>query len=499
MPDGNLIIHGDNLLALKALLPRYAGRVNCIYIDPPYNTGNDTWVYKDNVNSPLLQEWLSQNSEVDGEDLERHEKWLCMMWPRLQLLKDLLAEDGVIFVSIDDNEQHRLRAVMDEVFGELNCVTNVVWEKKYSPQNDAKWFSDNHDFVVCYASDKTSWQPSLLPRSEKQNARYTNRDNDPRGPWKSSGLDVKTYLAENDYPITTPSGRIVNPPTGRCWVVSKERLQELISDNRIWFGKDGSNVPSIKRFLADVKDGVTPLTVWRYDDVGHNQSGTQELRRMGLEFPNPKPHTLLKRILHLGTQQDAIVLDSFAGGGTTGHATLALNREDGGNRRFILVECEDYADTITAERVRRVIKGVPDAKDEALREGLGGSFTYCTLGEPIDSEQMLSGEALPSYVDLASHLLHTAVGKSVAGGIPQPADGDPFHADEETDYYLLYRPDADWLRGPDSMFTTAFADRITQRERPAVVFAAGKYMSQRDLTPRKITFCQLPYELHRSG
>ena len=499
VPDDNLIIHGDNLRALKALLPRYAGKVNCIYIDPPYNTGNDKWVYNDNVDSPLMREWIAQNNAVDGDDLERHDKWLCMMWPRLQLLRELLAEDGVIFVSIDDNEQHHLRAIMDEVFGELNAVSNIVWEKKYSPQNDAKWFSDNHDFVVCYASDKTSWRPSLLPRTEKQNERYTNRDNDPRGPWKSSGLDVKTYQSEYDYPIVTPSGRVVHPPQGACWRYSSDRLNELISDNRIWFGRDGKNVPSIKRFLSEVKDGVTPLTVWRYDDVGHTQSGTQEVRRMGLEFPNPKPHTLLKRILQLGSNRDAIILDSFAGSGTTAHATLALNKEDGGNRRFILIECEDYAGNITAERVRRVIDGVPDAKDEALRNGLGGSFTYCTLGDPIDAEQMLSGESFPSYSDLAGHLLFTAVGKSVRAGIVQPPDGEPFHADGDTDYYLLYRPDPDWLCGNDAMFTTTMAQRIAENGSAAVVFAAGKYMSQRDLTPHRITFCQLPYELYRNG
>ena len=200
--DDNLIIHGDNLHALKALLPRYANRIKCIYIDPPYNTGNEGWIYNDNVNSPLMQQWLTENAPIDNEDLERHDKWLCMMWPRLHLLKELLADDGVIFISIDDNEQHHLRMLTDEIFGAKNFVTNIIWQKKFSPQNDAKYFSDNHDFVLCYARNKEIWRPILLPRTEKHNERYSNPDNDPRGPWSSSGLDVKTYQEEYDYPIT---------------------------------------------------------------------------------------------------------------------------------------------------------------------------------------------------------------------------------------------------------------------------------------------------------
>ena len=389
--EDNLIIHGDNLHALKALLPRYANRVKCIYIDPPYNTGNEGWVYNDNVNNPPMQEWFKEHSPVDTEDMERHDKWLCMMWPRLHLLKELLAENGAIFISIDDHEQHRLRMLMDEIFGAENFVTNIIWQKKFSPQNDAKYFSDNHDFVLCYAKNKDIWRPVLLPRTEEHNKRYSNPDSDPRGPWSSSGLDVKTYQEEYDYPITTPSGRVVNPPQSRCWRCSREKFDELVNDNRIWFGEEGNNVPRVKRFLSEVKQGITPLTVWLHEDVGHTQSATQGLNKIGVAFPNPKPHTLLKRVLQIGTQSNDIILDSFAGSGTTAHAVLALNKEDEGNRKFILVECEEYADTITAERVRRIINGVENAKDETLKEGLGGSFTYCTLGEPTEIEAMLTG------------------------------------------------------------------------------------------------------------
>ena len=497
--DSNLIIHGDNLHALKALLPRYAGRVKCIYIDPPYNTGNEGWIYNDKVNSPLMQAWLNQNRPVDGEDLERHDKWLCMLWPRLHLLRELLAEDGAIFVSIDDNEQHHLRMLMDEIFGAENFISNVVWQKKYSPQNDAKHFSDNHDFILCYAKSKSDWQIIPLPRTVKQNERYENPDDDPRGAWKSSGLDVKTYAAEYDFPITTPSGRVVNPPLGKCWRYSPGRFAELVADNRIWFGPDGNNVPSIKRFLSEVKQGITPLTLWTHQEVGHTQSATQEVNRIGTVFANPKPHTLVDRILRVATGPDDIILDSFAGSGTTAHAVLALNKADGGNRQFILVECEDYADTITAERVRRVINGVPGARDKALQEGLGGSFAYCTLGAPIDPEKMLTGEALPSWSSLAAYLLHTAAGLSVGGEL-QPQDGDGrFYETESTAWYLFYQPEINWLRSSAAVLTEDQAKRINESGKAAYVFAADKYIGQRMLTDLNITFCQLPYELHRRG
>ena len=509
-PDGNLIIHGDNLLALKSLLPRYEGRVNCIYIDPPYNTGNEGWVYNDKVNSPLMRGWLAENGPVDGEDLLRHDKWLCMMWPRLHLLHALLADDGVIFVSIDDNEQHHLRMLMDEIFGEENFVTNIVWQKKFSPQNDAKHFSDNHDFVVAYAKDKSLWRPNLLPRTDAHNQRFSNPDNDPRGAWSSSGLDVKTYMEDYDYPITTPSGRVVNPPGGSCWRYSKERFDELAADNRIWFGEKGGNVPRVKRFLSEVKQGITPLTVWLHTEVGHTQSATQWLNAMGIPFANPKPSTLLRKIFQVGASPDAIILDSFAGSGTTAEAVLALNKEDGGNRRFILVECEDYADTITAKRVRRVMQGVPGARDAALRDGLGGSFLYCELGGPIDVEAMLTAGPLPSYSALAAYLLFIATGRSAGEGslAAQNVDG-LFHSTDMADYYLLYEPDFEWLEGEDGMLRLSGAKRIQDElwrransdgpRRKAVVFGVGRYIKQDDLTPMGITFCQIPYETRRGA
>ena len=496
--EDNLIINGDNLHALKALLPRYAGRIKSIYIDPPYNTGSQAWVYNDRVNSPLMQEWLKANSPVDGEDMERHDKWLCMMWPRLQLLKELLSDDGVIFVSIDDHEQHHLRMLMDEIFGAENFVSNIIWQKKFAPTNDARYLSDNHDFIILYAKDKSIWRPKLLSRTEKQDSRYSNPDNDPRGVWDSSSLAVKTYSAEYDYPITIPSGRVVNPPTSSCWRYSKERLAELIRDDRIWFGPDGDNSPRTKRFLSEVKRGVTPMTVWLHKDVGHTQSATQGMNRLGIRFQNPKPHTLIQHILRIATGPDDIVLDSFSGSGTTAHAVLALNEEDGGNRKFILVECEDYADTITAERVRRVIQGVPNAKDAKLREGLGGSFAFYTLGKAVSMESMLTGKNLPSYSVMAAWLLHTSSGLSVGAKDLKPLNKDGlFYRGGQTDYYLRYRPDVKYLQGNESILNEEVARRIgeanRQRKKKAVVFAPGKYLGQRELTKMGITFCQLPY------
>ena len=386
--DDNLIIHGDNLDALKALLPRYAGRVKCIYIDPPYNTGNEGWSYNDNVNSPLMREWLKQNGPVDGEDLERHDKWLCMMWPRLHLLKELLSDDGVIFISIDDNEQHHLRMLVDEIFGEGHFVANVIWQKIFSPKNTAKYFSQDHDFILGYAKDIAKWVPNRLTRSEQATNRYRNPDNDPRGPWSSSDLTARNYYSRGTYEVTSPSGAKFSPSVGNYFRVSHDRFTELEKEGRIWWGPDGANMPRLKRYLSEVREGVVPQTLWFYSEVGHTQGAKQELvsivdfERSEDVFNTVKPSSLIEHILKIATDPDTIILDSFAGSGTTAHAVLALNKEDGGNRKFIIVECEDYADTITAERIRRVINGIPGIRDESLRDGLGRLLHLLHFGRP---------------------------------------------------------------------------------------------------------------------
>ena len=407
--DDNLIIHGDNLHALKALLPRYAGRVKCIYIDPPYNTGNEGWVYNDRVNSPLIQEWLEQNSPVDDEDLERHDKWLCMMWPRMHLLRELLSEDGAIFISIDDNEQHHLRMLMDEIFGEQNFIATIIWNKMDSPKNSARHVSEDHESLLIYAKVSDIWRPNLLPRSPEMLARYKNPDNDPRGQWLLSDLAARNPYSRGRYPITTPSGNVIEgPPAGSSWRVSKEKFDTLDEDNRIWWGAAGESRPGIKRFLSEVREGIVPRTLWAWEEVGSTRHSKQELSQVMSApastdlFVTPKPTGLIKRVMQIASDKDSVILDSFAGSGTTAHAVLALNKEDGGNRKFILVECEEYADSVTSERVRRVINGVPNARDESLREGLGGSFVYCTLGEPLDTEGLLTGRALPTFSTLAA-------------------------------------------------------------------------------------------------
>ena len=497
--DDNLIIHGDNLHALKALLPRYAGRVKCIYIDPPYNTGNEGWVYNDNVNSPLLKEWLRAHGPVDNEDLERHDKWLCMMWPRLHLLRELLADDGVIFVSIDDHEQHHLRMLMDEIFGKHNFIANIIWNHRKSSQNDID-ISLAHNHILCFCLNR---ELSCLRAEGIDESKFSNPDDDPRGPWVADPMDAPNVRENLTYEILNPkTGKVYLPPAGRHWRFSKEKYDAAVKEDRIIFGKKGRSKPQYKRFLSEARErGTNISTLW--NDVGTATSGTRQLITLFGENPfstSVKPSDLIERVVKVSTNEDSVVLDSFAGSGTTAHAVLALNREDGGNRRFILVECEDYADSITAERVRRVIDGVPGARDPALREGLGGSFTYCGLGDPIELDGMLSGETLPPYAALAAYLLHTASGVSAGAGDLAPQDGDGlFHSSDKLNYHLLYRPDLAFLRSNDAILNEERAKRISAaaraRNRKAVVFAAAKYIGQRELSAWGITFCQLPYEL----
>ena len=502
--DDNLIIHGDNLDALKALLPRYAGRVKCIYIDPPYNTGNEGWVYNDKVNSPLMREWLKENSPVDGEDLERHYKWLCMMWPRLHLLKELLSDDGVIFVSIDDNEQHHLRMLMDEIFGEEGFLCEFVWKKRTGANDARNRISVDHEYIVCYSKHE-----AILQGIEKSLKNYSNPDKDARGDWTSGDLTCNKTAQERPnlfYSITDPDTGIeyqCNP--NRVWVYEKDRMQRLIEEGKVIFPKDSNGTPKYKRHKSEIRSTKKPFGSLIETEM--NFMATRQLREIlnGQQFDYPKGLHLLKQLMLQGAYpKDSIILDSFAGSGTTAHAVLALNKEDGGNRKFILVECEDYADTVTAERVRRVINGVPDAKDKSLREGLGGSFTYCTLGKPIDIEGMLNGSALPSYSSLAAYVLHTASGISAGSTELKPLNKDGlFYSNGGTDYYLLYEPDLDWLGSDEGILNLERARRISAsssgNNRKAFVFGPGKYIGQRDLSPLGITFCQLPYEMHRSG
>ena len=374
-------MQGDNLQALKALLPKYAGKVKCIYIDPPYNTGNEGWVYNDNVKAPEIKKWLGQVVGKEAEDLSRHDKWLCMMYPRLVLLKQFLAEDGAIFISIDDNEVASLRLLMDEIFGSNKFLANVVWQKRTSPDARVN-LGDAHEFIVSYTNADHK-ALNLLPISDEQKKNYKNPDNDPRGAWASTDYTAQGFRPNQMYEIVTPSGKKFSPPEGVCWKNTQDVYNQLYQDGRIWFGKNGGNMPRRKTFLSE-REGVRSWTWWDNKSSAHSQEGKQDLNNI-LEnnhiFDTPKPTRLIQRILQIASDKDSIILDSFAGSGTTAHAVLKQNEVDGGNRKFILVEMEDkIAKEITSERVRRIAGGYENAKGEEV-EALGGGFQFCRLSE----------------------------------------------------------------------------------------------------------------------
>lgn len=546
----NMIIHGDNLLALKSLLPKYEGKIKCIYIDPPYNTGNEGWVYNDNVNDPRIKKWLGEVVGKEGEDLSRHDKWLCMMYPRLRLLQKLLAEDGAIFISIDDNEQANLKEICDEIFGARNFVDTIIWQKRYSPQNAAKWFSESHDFILVYAKNKDIWHPNLLERSAEMNARYSNRDHDIRGPWKAENATAQAGHGTKGqfYVLTAPNGKKHHLPAGRCWVYTEPVMKEMIKDNRVWFGEDGNNVPAIKRFLSEVKQGMACQTIWMYTEVGHNQEGKKEIKSIFPElshlFETPKPSRLIDRIIELATNsENDIVLDSFAGSGTTAHSVLKANHKDGGTRRFILVETEDYAENLTAKRVKRVIKGYEKnkkmetvLKDENLTvrslrngtqlyadacltqqqmkdkydkvniklvnnhlqvigitkakeeiKGTGGNFSYYELGQPLMKDGFLNeavGEkAIRQYV----YFMDTKENR------PEEKAEEPYFLGKHLDtaYYFFYKKDETTTLDYELLST------VKTKAESYVMYADSCLLSQDELMNYHITFKKIPRDIAR--
>lgn len=493
--SGNLLVEGDNLLALKALLPYYAGKVKCIYIDPPYNTGNEKWVYNDRVNAPEMRKWLGDVVGRDDDDFSRHDKWLCMMYPRLAILREFLTYDGAIFISIDDNEVASLRTIMDELFGKRNFVATIIWQKVYSPKNSARHFSEDHDYVVVYARSAECWQPKLLARTSRQDKLYVNPDNDPRGLWKTSDLSARNPYSKGSYSITCPSGRVIEaPPTGRYWSVSAESFEELVRERRIWWGKDGNSIPQVKRFLCEVKQGVVPQTLWKYEDVGHTQEAKKELVSI-MDFPDsvsvfitPKPTRLVQRIAQVTTDSTSLVLDSFAGSGTAGHAVMQLNKQDGGNRRFILVEMErEISRNITAERLKRVIQGYGDTP------GLGGGFRYCTLGEPLFDEH---GQICRSvrFGDLARHVFFTETGEPLGDGTDLSTPMIGIH--NGTAYYLLFNGIlGDKSVDGGNVLTSALLKTLPPHSGPRVVFGEGCRLSPDRLKREGVTFKQIPYEV----
>lgn len=471
---GNLLIQGDNLDALKALIPHYAGTVKCIFIDPPYNTRKDFPHYEDNL---------------------EHAQWLEMMFPRLELLSALLAKDGSIWAIIDDDEGHYLKVLMDEIFGRRNFIANVVWQKKFSPQNDAKWLSDSHDHILVYAKKKEICRPNLLPRTEEMDARYKNPDNDHRGVWQSGGLDVKTYTAQYDYPITTPSGRVVNPPTGSCWRVPKERLKEMIADNQITFGPKGNNVPRIKRFLSKVKPGITATTIWLHTDVGHNQEAKQEVKRFNTEavFTTPKPERLIQRVLQLATNPGDLILDSFLGSGTTAAVAHKMDR------RWIGIEMGDHAVTHCAPRLRAVIEGEPGGISKSVNWQGGGGFRFLRLGDAVFTEQ---GDISPAldFATLAAHLWFAETHLPLP---PQKRKSAFLGMHNGIGYALLFNGIFDdksinggnVLNNKTLIAIRKHANGVTTDN--TVVYGKGCSFGDARLETEKLTFKQIPYDCEK--
>ncbi|MDO5338133.1 MAG: site-specific DNA-methyltransferase [Eubacteriales bacterium] len=392
----NLYIEGDNLDVLKLLQESYLGKVKMIYIDPPYNTGND-FIYADDFMRSQKEE--NQQMGMYDEDGDRlfkntdtngrfHSDWCSMIYSRLMLARNLLTDDGVIFISIDDVEQGNLKKICDDIFGTCNFINTVIWEKRYSPQNAVQWFSENHDFVLVYAKNKMLWHPQLLERTDEMNARYTNRDNDPRGPWKAENSTAQGGHGTKSqfYVLKAPNGKEHHLPSGRCWLYTEKVMAEMIADNRIWFGEDGNNVPAIKRFLTEVKQGVACQTIWNYEDVGHSQDGKKELKALfpeAVPFDTPKPTRLVERMLKIASEPDFIVLDFFSGSATTAHAVMQLNAEDGGHRKFIMVQLPEKCDE-KSEAYKAGYKNICEIGKERIRRA----------GEKIKSESPMTTQEL---------------------------------------------------------------------------------------------------------
>jgi len=514
----NLIIQGDNLKALKALLPTYAGKIKCIYIDPPYNTGNDNWVYNDNVNSPMLQEWLGR--AVDKEDMTRHDKWLCMMMPRLKLLRELLSENGCIFISIDDNEQHSLRCLLDEIFSEHNFVSNITIQVNKGGR-DYLPIAATHEYLLCYFKSEQSDLNELAKdishfKLEDKIGKYELRELRNRNPKFNSSnrpnLFYPIYIAPDTanedghcFISLTKSKKYcieTNPLNSKieesCWRWGKDLLQKSISENfdttkvvAKQKSDEGWNIYEKSR-----KATSKAKTIWDESEV-RTEQGTIDLREIGLAnaFQFPKPTYLIKKVIKLATDKNSIILDSFSGSGTTAQAVLELNKEDEGNRKFILVEQEDYANTITAERVRRVIKGVKTAKSDLLKKGLGGTFSYFELGETIEMENLLKGKNLPSFTEFARYLFYTATGEEFNEKLVNEKTG--FIGESKNfEVYLIYKPDIEWLKR-NALTLEGCRGLPKFKTKQRLVFAPCKYVDDYTCLEHRIDFCQLPYEIYR--
>jgi len=471
---GNLLVQGDNLDALKALIPHYAGAVKCIFIDPPYNTRKDFAHYQDNL---------------------EHAQWLEMMFPRLELLSALLAKDGSIWAIIDDDEGHYLKVLMDEIFGRRNFIANVVWQKKHTRANDARWFSDNHDHILVFAKNKNMWGVNLLPRTEKQDKSFSNPDNDCRGVWASQPIQVKTPNEDYIYGIKNPMGKEFYPPQGRSWQFSEERYHELVRDKRIWFGKEGKNVPRIKKFLSEVQSGLKAVTVWPHAEVGHNQDAKTESKKINSEdvFGTPKPEKLLHRILHLATRPGDLVLDSFLGSGTTAAVAHKMNR------RWIGVEMGKHAITHCVPRLRAVIGGESGGISESVEWQGGGGFRFLRLGDAVFTEE---GDINPAidFPTLAAHLWFAETHTPLP---PQQPGGAFLGAHNGAGYALLFNGILKDKRiGGGNVLTTKTLAAIRKNAGGAkahtmVVYGKGCSFGDARLKQERIEFKQIPYDCEK--
>lgn len=549
--DGNLIIHGDNLHALKALLPIYAGKVDCVYIDPPYNTGNKEWAYRDDVNAPMILEWLKDNP-ISLDDSLRHDKWCAMIWPRLMLINELLSDEGLVFISINSIELARLKLICDGVFGEDAYIGEFIWKSRNNKDNrNDDGLSNDHEYVLIYGS--------ALDGELRSASDYFNPDDDKRGPWASAnmvGLASKEKRPNLHYDLVNTDTRVNYGCPKKGWRFERSTMDRLIDEKRvIWPPKD-SGRPRRKAFLSelDARTNVSSVVSGHY----YTNNGTKTFAQVlpEKEFPFPKPIELVEFILSLFERKDLLILDSFAGSGTTAHAVMSANKKDSGTRRFVLVEMEDYADTITAERTRRVINGYKyEGKqtvelmklsltwtrlknagkivesvqaidnlhkheyDEITKkvegnelvvvgkrtvseraEGLGGTFTYCTLGEPIELDKVLNGDNLPDFAGLGAPLFHMATNQALNPAKVREADGYLGETGGQH-VWLLYKPDLDWLKSPEAALTLARAKVIaaTDTKKRHLVFAPARFVSQKMLAEQNLAveFVPLPFALYR--
>lgn len=542
--SGNMIIHGDNLEALKSLLPQYEGRIKCIYIDPPYNTGNENWVYNDNVNDPKIKKWLGKVVGQEGEDLSRHDKWLCMMYPRLKLLHKLMSKDGVIFISIDDNELYNLKMICDEIFG-ANCfVSNISWQRTYSMRNDAKGIPAEVEHILVY-SKKAEWQPQKLARTESMDSKYKNPDNDPKGAWRNIVASAPNAITHQGmvYAIQNPiTGEYTYPPQGRCWSLgqdqmlkamcqwcdyhlvdlkdyderakvcnassdevrkdvlaisinedletAKKKANDIIKNGvlpEFFFSRNGTGALSRKAYLDSM--GGRPVTnLWSFEETGHTDEASRLLKNMfggTAIFDTPKPPRLIERVLYIIGDKNAVVLDSFAGSGTTAHAVLNMNKADGGNRKFIMIEMMDYADSITAERVKRVINGYGEGKKAV--EGTGSDFSYYELGEPIFNGDMLNEEI--GETEIRKYVYFTETKQTLA---PHKAD-EPYYLGTYIDnaYYFYYE------KKQITTLNNEFLNTIKTKAGAYVIYADLCTLSNNELEKYRITFKKIPRDISK--